>query len=345
MLTGIAGITLMLVGSFSRGQGIASEPEGKTEKRASTKDQITFIPIKTDQGLFISADKFEVKFKEKGKKTGVAVFESREPHLFWDVTIKRGDGSTIQIPGVPPGPISEVGTVDLAGRGNEDVFFVTTSGGPGGYSIGLSLINSRKGEIVGLLLGFSFQLTEGITHVSTTDNFHSEDFRREREFLESIKYEYGFVSEEEVTKQISNPELAYYFWAQDNGGIEDGKMRIRKHKGKHSSIASINDELKEGSIVYTAYFKAGVVAYDESSDQHFILFHPDNMYSWPTVLEKVGPYLLIGTRGEGLAIVNLETFHLKRFRFPPPNDIISELEVLDSRIRINASKEMDLPSF
>jgi len=122
-------------------------------------------------------------------------------------------------------------------------------------------------------------------------------------------------------------------------------MKIRRYKGKYQCIPSITDELKEGSLLYTAYFKAGVVAYDEVSDEHFILFHPDDMYSWPTVLKKTDPYLLISTRGEGLAIVNTQTFHLKKYRFLPPNDVISDLEVLDSRIRINDSKEIDLPNF
>ncbi|GAI28801.1 unnamed protein product, partial [marine sediment metagenome] len=64
-------------------------------------------------------------------------------------------------------------------------------GGTGFDHIGLNLVNTQKCEIVGLVLSFNFQLTEAITEVSTTDNFYSEDFQEESEFLESIKYEYG----------------------------------------------------------------------------------------------------------------------------------------------------------
>jgi len=340
MFTVIGGIALIL-----GGDGIAIEPEGTTKNRTSIKDQITLIPLRKGPGLYIFPGKFEVRFKEKGKKTGVVVFECDKDHFFSDITIKRGDSSVSKIPDVPTCFISEVGTVDLAGKGNEHVFFVTESGGTGGRSINLNLINPGKGEVVGLSMWFSFKATEATTQVSATDNFYSKDFQRERRFLEEIKYEYGFMGEEEINKEINNPDFAYYFWAKDNSGIEDGKMRIRKYRGKHQCMASITDELREGNIVYTAYFKAGVIAYDENTDEHFILFHPNDMYSWPTLLKKTGPYLLIGTRGEGLAMVNLETFHLKRFRFLPPNHVISELELLDSTIRINATKEIDLPSF
>ncbi|GAH70273.1 unnamed protein product, partial [marine sediment metagenome] len=47
----------------------------KTEERVSIKDQIAFVPMKKDQEYFIPADKFKVKFKENGKKTGVVIFE------------------------------------------------------------------------------------------------------------------------------------------------------------------------------------------------------------------------------------------------------------------------------
>ena len=326
--------------------------EEKAEAKVSAKDQIAFISMESIDKF----PKFEVKFKESRKETGVVIFEYDEYFFLNDITIERGDGSAAQIAKAFVENIfgiTEIGTVDLSENGNEDVFLVWWDGGTGMHHIGLNLINTQKCEIVGLVLFFSHQATEAITEVRTTDNFHSEDFQKEREFLESIKYEYGFIGEEEINKQKDNPDFAYYFWTKDNNGIEDGKMTIRRYKGKHKILVGTDDitdeliayELKEDNIIYTAYHKAGLVAYDENSEEHFILFHPDYMYSYITVLEKVGPYLLIGTQGEGLVVVNVENFHLKRFRFDPPNDYVKKLEVLDSKIRINGSKEVDLPNF
>jgi len=316
--------------------------EEKAEAKVSTKDRIAFISTESVDKY----PKFEVKFKQNGKERGVVIFECDEYFFLNDITIKRGDGSVAQIAKAFVENIygiREIGTVDLSESGNEDVFLVWWDGGTGMDHFGLNLINTQKCEIVGLVLSFDFQATEAITEVSTTNNFHSVDYEKEREFLESIKYEYGFIGKEEINKQSNNPDFAYYFWAKDNGFIEDGRMNIRRYKGKCKTKASI--ELKEGNITYTSYFKRGVVAYDEESNEHFILFHPDYMYSYITVLKKIGPYLLIGTEGEGLAVVNVENFHLKRFRFDPPNDYINKLEISDLIIRINDSKEINLPNF
>ena len=37
---------------------------------------------------------------------------------------------------------------------------------------------------------------------------------------------------------------------------------------------------------FTAYFKGGVVVYDEESDEHFVLFHPTDYYTLHKVLKK-----------------------------------------------------------
>ena len=327
---GTLAVTLILLG-----YSVSIEVKGK--EKVSLKEEITFIEIE-------SLNKFEVQFKENGKKTGIVIFESNKDNFHWEITIKKGDGTVTQIiEDRYCGFISEVGVVDLSENENEDIFFVTESGGTGGHLISLSLINIQKEELITLSLWFSSQATEAVTQVSTSDYFFAEDFQREEEFLESIKYEYGYIGEKEINEEANNPDFAYYFWAKDNGNIEDGRMNIRRYKGKNETRASIEDELRKGGITYTAYFKGGVVAYDEEFNEHFVLFHPDNMYSWPTVLKLIGPYLLIGTRGEGLAIINLQSFHLKRYRLSPPNDEVRSLEVLHSKIVVNEQEEIDLP--
>jgi len=312
--------------------------QAKGKEEVSLKDEITFVEIE-------SLNKFEVQFKENGKKTGIVIFESNKGNFYWEITIKKGDGTVTQIEDRYVGIISEVGVVDLSENENEDIFFVAESGGTGGHLISLSLINIQKEELIGLSLWFSSQATEAATQVSTSDYFFGKDFQREEEFLKSIKYEYRYIGEKEINEQADNPDFAYYFWAKDNGSIEDGRINIRRYKGKHKTRASVEDELRRDGITYTAYFKGGVVTYDEESNEHFVLFHPDDMYSWPTVLKLIGPYLLIGTRGEGLAIINLQSFHLKRYRLSPPNDEVRSLEVLHSKIVVNEQKKIDLPDF
>ncbi len=332
IFTGALAAALILLG-----YSVSIEVKGKEE--VLLKDEITFIEIE-------SPNKFEVRFKENGKKTGTATFESNKDNFNWEITIKKGDGTVTQIiEDKYCGFISEVGVVDLSENENEDIFFVTESGGTGGHLISLSLINIKKEELIRLSLWFSSQATEAVTQVSRSDYFFAEDFKKEEEFLESIKYEYGYIGEKEINEEKDNPDFAYYFWAKDNGSIEDGRINIRRYKGKRKTRASINDELREDGITYTAYFKGGVVAYDEESNEHFVLFHPDDMYSWPTVLKLTGPYLLIGTRGEGLAIINLQSFYLKRYRLSPPNDEVMSMEVLHSKIVVNEQEKIDLPDF
>jgi len=332
ILTGAFVVVLILLG-----YSVSIEVKGKEE--VSLKDEITSIEIE-------SPNKFEVQFKEDGRKTGIVIFESNKDNFRWQITIEKGDGTVTQIiEDEYYGFISEVGVVDLSENENEDIFFVSESGGTGGHLIALSLINIKKEELMRLSLWFSSQATEAVTQVSTSDYFFAEDFQKEEEFLESIKYEYGYIGEEEINEEADNPDFAYYFWAKDNGKIEDGRMNIRRYKGKRKTRASIEDELRKDGITYTAYFKGGVVAYDEESNEHFVLFHPDDMYSWPTVLRLTGPYLLIGTRGEGLAVINLQSFHLKRYRLSPPNDEVRSLEVRDSKIVVNEQEKIDLPDF
>jgi len=332
IFTGAFAVALILL-------GYSLSIQAKEKKEVSLKDEITFIEIE-------SLDKFEVQFKENGRKTGIVIFEFNKDNFYWEITIKKGDGTVTQIiEDRYVGTISEVGKVDLSENENEDIFFVSESGGTGGRLISLSLINIQKKELIGLSLWFSSQATEAVTQVSMSDYFFGEDFQREEEFLESIKYEYGYIGEKEINEQVDNPDFAYYFWAKDNGSIEDGRMNIRRYKGKHETRASIEDELRKGGITYRAYFKGGVVAYNEESNEHFVLFHPDDMYSWLTVLKLIGPYLLIGTRGEGLAIINLQSFHLKRYRLSLPNDEVRSLEVLYSEIVVNEQEKIDPPDF
>ncbi len=102
--------------------GYSVSIQAKENEKVLLKDEINFIEIE-------SPNKFEVQFKENGKKTGIVVFESNKDNFHWEITIKKGDGTVTQIiEDRYVGTISEVGVVDLSENESEDIFFVTESG-------------------------------------------------------------------------------------------------------------------------------------------------------------------------------------------------------------------------
>jgi len=152
-------IGTLLVALILLGYSVSIEAKGKEE--VSLKDEITFIEIE-------SPNKFEVQFKENGKKTGIVIFRSNKDNFRWKITIKKGDGTVTQIIGDEYyGFISEIGTIDLSENENEDIFSVAESGGTEGHLISLTLINIRKEELIRLSLWFSSQATEAATQVSS----------------------------------------------------------------------------------------------------------------------------------------------------------------------------------
>ena len=114
-------------------------------------------------------------------------------------------------------------------------------------------------------------------------------------------------------------------------------MTIRRFKGEPAEQSSTNDELVDGAVTYRAYFKSGVIAYDRSANEHYALFYPTDQYAWASVLKKLGPYLLIGTRGEGLAIVDTRTFQLRRVPLTG--------QASGTKIRINGTVDIDAPAY
>ena len=86
---------------------------------------------------------------------------------------------------------------------------------------------------------------------------------------------------------------------------------MRAFKGTVSD-GSKEAELKDGVVTYAAWFKSGVTAYDSVKNEFRPLYHPNDIYCWPTVLKRWGDYLIIGTNGEGVVFVNLKTETLLR---------------------------------
>lgn len=129
-------------------------------------------------------------------------------------------------------------------------------------------------------------------------------------------------------------------WLENNGSIQASLMKIEKLPGKPRTNATVLDQLEEGGIVFTAYFKGGVTAYERAKDEYYVLFHPEDKYHWPTVLKKAGSLLVIGTRGEGVAVIDLKRNYLKKIDLPEPFNEVRSLEVSDSVMVINGSYEI-----
>lgn len=291
-----------------------------------------------------SSDKFEVKFNEKGNRTGDVIF-SRE--VFWNLTVKS-KSDTLLISDLSLLHFEEIAVVDLLNDGNDYIFFVGIDGGSAFYNIYLYLLNPTTSDLLSYDLSFVGNASKPLPEIATSHNYFDDTFQKEREFLESIKHEYGFISEEDIVKQSNNPAFAYYYWVKENGSTEEGIMQIRRYKGNDTNKSSLLFTIEDNSINYKAYFKAGVVAYDKKTDEHFVLFHPENMYDYPTVLKKYGHHLIIGTGGEGLVIVNVDNFHFKRYRNENDNlenMTVSKVDIIDSKIIINDTERLDLPNF
>jgi hypothetical protein len=241
-----------------------------------------------------------------------------------------------------PGHIRHLCTIDV-GCGREDVFFVVESGGSGGTNESLFVFCTRELQLVQLSMNFCHSSCTPIPDLRFSDNFTLPSLAHVRTYLEERRDDYGYISEEDILRQQDDARFAYYFWMRDNQSVSNGPMIIRRYPGKPAEHgASIEDQLDSDAVVYTAYFKAGVEAYDKVTDQNYVVFHPDDMHSWPTVLRKVGRYLVIGTTGEALAIVDVHNFHLKRVRFNSVDDQVAKLECNGETIRVNDSIELPL---
>ena len=325
-------------------------PSTFAETPIPVKDHIQFIDLseeRIDNSSKESSQPFfylELPYRIAGQNAGVVVFE--ETTLSKTIRVKRLGtqtklGELVKV--FEFARFSEIGTVEVREEGSDFVFIVMEDGGTGYHQIWLHLLNPQSLEIVEVELGFSHYATEPITDYFPSQNFYLPENRAERLFLEQVKFDYGYVSEEEVKAQPKNPAYAYYYWKKDNGEIQDAPMHIRRYKGKPNYISELVVGEKDGSIEYLVQFKAGVIAYDQQEDEHYVLFHPDDMYNWPSRLKKVGPYLVVGTHGEGLAIVNLDTFHLKRIDLGVDYRDVHRITLLESnKVRINDTLVIDL---
>lgn len=309
---------------------------------SALKKLIAFKPVPKN------AAQFDVPIKA-GAGSGKVTFahEAADALGPYTITVRRPQGATTleRVLGeFDTSWIEEAGTFDIDGDKVEDVFFVGGSGGSGASTRDLVVVSTTKLALVSLSLFQSHQATEAMAEATYSDNFTDSRFAAEQSFLERIKGAYAATEEEDVAGKEDDPQYIFYTWAKDNDAVENGPLTVRRYPGKPAEFGSINAELADGPITYTAYFKAGVIAYNSETNEHYALFHPKDMYAWPTVLKKLGPYLLIGTRGEGLAIVHTKKFTLRRVR-PASASEVEKIEIVGSKIRLNGSVDIDAPAY
>lgn len=177
--------------------------------------------------------------------------------------------------------------------------------------------------------------------VKWSANADDPDFAVEREFLEKIKYAYGYISEEDILACADDPNFAIHLWGKDNGKIQEGRISIRKYKGRPGNLSDAKPRMEEGPMIYTKY-RSGVMAYDREAEEYFLVFYPDSGWFPPNVLAKADSWLLIGTWGGVLVAVDLEDYYLKRFE--SLKGTIGKIEVTDSKIIIDdGERELERP--
>lgn len=234
-----------------------------------------------------------------------------------------------------------LGWVDLKGDGQKSHFKVIGNWGTRQSEKFLTLVSPDKPEPIKLYLFWSSLCMYYPPGVQWSENADDPDYAKEREFLEKIKYAYGYISEEDILARSHDPNFAIHLWGKDNGKIQEGRITIRKYKGRPQYLSKTKPHLEEGKMIYASY-RSGVVAYDRQAEEYFLVFYPDSGWFSPSVFAKADSWLLIGTWGGVLAAVNLEDYYLKRFE--SQKGTIGKIEVTDGKIVIDDGRyEIERP--
>lgn len=266
-------------------------------------------------------------------------------------TIEGADGrqACILRPGLPPEPLEfpaevaenvHIGFADVQ-PGKRDIFILMYNCGTGYDEYVLWLFNTQLKQFAGLTIYNAWDQATPFSKLTAGGDFHDRRLAPEREFLEELKYDFGYYDSTMVTKGDAW-RLAPYNWLNANGKVKDGTLKLRRISGLHPFLSSPTFPLTDGDIVYTAFFKGCVWAYDKKRDESFVVYSPTDMYDWPDKLLKSGDWLLIGTCGQATAIVNTRTWNFRRLGvscFP-----MDKFEVLDNKGIIDGNTVVPLPT-
>jgi hypothetical protein len=224
------------------------------------------------------------------------------------------------------------------------VFMATVSEGSGAGDTVIMAFNPRKCAAIAMQMHFTHQVTDPLPEVMYSTNWNSPALSAERVFLASVAAQFGYLTEDDLLRRKSNPRYAWFWWKKENGNT-DGKLSLHSYKGKPTGVGSAEAAVKSGNTTYTAWFKSGVTSYDSVKDEFRPLFHPKSMDSWPSALKLQDDYLIIGTRGEGLAIINLKTSELRRLKAGEEAASVQSISVKNGEIVVNKTVKFPLPKF
>ena len=236
---------------------------------------------------------------------------------------------------------SALGWVDLKGDGQKSRVKVIASWGTRESEKFLTLVSPGKPEPVKLYLFWSSLCMYYPPGVKWSENANDPDYAEERQFLEKIRYAYGYISEADILARSDDPNYAIHLWGKDNGRIQEGRITIRKYKGQPRYLSKTKPHLEEGPMIYASY-RSGVVAYDRQAEEYFLIFYPDSGWFSPSVFAKVDSWLMIGTWMGDLVAVDLKDYYLKRFE--SSKGVIGKIEVTNSKIIVDDGRyEIERP--
>jgi hypothetical protein len=238
------------------------------------------------------------------------------------------------------GIINNIGIVNNIS--NSKNVLLTSISGASGISTAMTMIDLKMKDYIFLEFGNPYW-NEPDIHRS--DNFYLFEYQEAANFLEKLKYDLNFFDEEFLKKNDKNPKYIFENWLRLNDKTDFGKINFINYPGIFLSESTIIDELEIDGKKFTAFFKGGVVVNDKNNNEYFVLFAPHGYYCWPTVLLEYNGYLIIGTRGEGLVIVNLNYYVLKRYDLGENFNNVDSISISNGYILINEKQKIEFKEF
>jgi len=307
------------------------------QKQMSSLERINYFCNNCDRDLFINNDYRRAILDSKQNGFFINIYEKNHNFYCLVTDIRKDTKSEFQIEGQW---VIDVGQVQIDNL-SSNVIIVMGIGGSGSIGNVINLINLESLNYINLSY---IQGGQELPILSRSDNFYN--LKIESDFLEKLKYEYGFFDAESISDNNSNPEYMMETWKYYNDEVNNEKMKINNYKSTPPYYETNGLEtLETDELILTSYFKSGVIAKNKNSNSFFVLFVPKNSYCWIQTMEKYKEYIILGTRGEGLAIINLNSLVLKRIDLGEDYNDVKKLSVVNDRITINDNKKIKFKDF
>jgi len=189
-------------------------------------------------------------------------------------------------------------------------FFVVSFSGASGIFTTIHLIDPENSNYT--FLGFSDPYYY-IPEIDYNTDYFSDKNKVLAIILDSLKYVFGYYDKEVLMNNKQNPNFIFENWILDNDNIEYGEIKINRLKGFFETETSPTDEIKTDSLIIRSYFKAGTLINDLINNEYFVIYAPHNYFDWSDKIIKYNNYLIMIKGYYIQAIVNLNTYTLKRF--------------------------------